>query len=127
MKRRLPPYGRQVAYALKRGKAPNLWIYGGTLEWQGAAWRTENIGPATALALPPGADPDDYRWPVKGLEVFLLWIDGYTLDNPRQDVKREELLRFAARLIQDGASLVVTLFEAEGFLYVRPTAKRCAA
>ncbi len=125
MKRRLPPYGRQVAYALKRGKALNLWIYGGTLAWQGAAWRTENIGPATALALPPGADPDDYRWPVKGLKVFLLWIDGYTLDNPRQDVKRDELLRFAARLIKDGASLVVALFEAEGFLYVRP--ERCAA
>ena len=29
------------------------------------------------------------------------------------------------RLIQDGASLVVALFEPEGFLYVRP--ERCAA
>ena len=110
----------------------NLWIYGGSRAWEEAKWRNEHIGAGTATLLPPGDAPDQYRWPVKGLKVMLVWLDGApALDEDdwgaangslRQDITETEITNLATALLRDGTALVVAPFtkDPEGFLFFKP-------
>lgn len=120
-RRPVPPFGRAVVAKLNRGERPNVWVYGGSRAWEEARWRTYHIGPGTALLLPPGDDPNGYRWPVAGLGIMLVWLDG-SLSEPRQDVTPPEIIRFAEVLVQNRARLVVAPCSADpdGFIFVRP-------
>ncbi len=72
--------------------------------------------------LPPGDSPDAYQWPVDGLEIMLIWLDG-TPDQPRQDLTRDQLIEFGSVLVQNGAKLVVAPCpgkDVEGFMFFRP-------
>ena len=124
--RRLPPYGRSVAAAVARGERLNVWVYGGSRAWEEARLRTRHSGPA--LLLPPGDDPGQYKWPVEGLEVMLVWLDG-SPSQPRQDATPQELIHFAEVLVQNGARLVVAPCPAdsEGCIFVRPRRSGAAA
>ena len=120
--RKLPPYGRAVVQQrITATENLNLWIYGGSRAWDEAKWRTEHIGAGTATLLPPGDDPNHYRWPVKGLKVMLVWLDG-TPDDLRQDATENEITKLATALLLDGAALVVAPFteDPEGFLFFKP-------
>ncbi len=125
-RKRLPPYGRAVRARIKRERRTIL-VYAGELAWQQVLLHIACHGSqsaALALALPPGDDFEDYAWPVRGQDVVLLWQDG-TPDSPGQDITHDELVKFAARLVQDGATLVIVPRQDDPILYARPTTKRC--
>ncbi len=112
---RLPPYGCDVLARLQRGENLNVWVYGGTMAWDEAQWRTQNSGPGATLLLPPGDKPGKYHWPVQGLKVMLIWPDG----------SWDEVHALGQALVQNGAVLVVapTEQDSEGFLFFRPARK----
>jgi len=117
----LPPYARQLLARLERGEPLNVWAFGGSRAWEEAAWHNKYFGPASTLMLPPGDSPHAYQWPVDGLEMMLVWLDG-TRDQLWQDITRDQLIEFGTVLIQNGASLVVAPYseDPEGFLFFRP-------
>ncbi len=97
---RMAPYGKAVT------KGSNLFIFAGPDAWERAKQRKNG----NAMVLPEGDDPSSYRWPVKGLEVMLIW----------KDATRESIFGFGEHLIQSGANLVVAPFEEEpsgGFFF----------
>lgn len=57
----LPPYGGQ----LQRPADGLVWLFVGTLAWEWADARPK-------LLLPPGHDPQLYRWPVYNLDVVIV-------------------------------------------------------
>jgi hypothetical protein len=106
----LPPYGRSLAEARLRGQAPNCWVCAGADGWQRAQWRLLNVGPGSALVLPSGTDPDSYSWPVRRLDLLLLWPDG----------SPSEVEGFARTLIRAGAALVSAIGRDET-IFAHPT------
>ncbi len=117
MNLKLPPYGREVEKLLTRHEHLNLWCYAGSQAWEGAQWRIRHIGPATALVLPQGDSPNNYRWPVKGLELMLIWPDG----NP------DEIITLGETLVKNGATLVVAPTNEETLFFKPKNNKRIAA
>ncbi len=112
-----PPYGREVARRLANGEHLNVWVYAGSRAWEGAQWRIRHIGPATALVLPHGDSPNNYRWPVKGLELMLIWPDG----NP------DEIITLGETLVKNGATLVVAPTQERALFFKPKNNKRIAA
>jgi len=90
---KMAPYGNSVS------AASNLFIFAGPDAWDRAKQRKNG----NAMVLPEGDDPSSYRWPVKGLEIMLIW----------KDATRESVLGFGEHLIRSGADLVVAPFERE--------------
>lgn len=70
-RKRLPPYAKQ----LKAGTGDTLWICTGTEAWARAKSTTWMNG--KKVVLPPGDDPDEYRWNVAGrFEDVVIVVDG---------------------------------------------------
>lgn len=70
-RKRLPPYAKQ----LKAGTGDTLWICTGTEAWARAKSTTWMNG--KKVVLPPGDDPDEYRWDVAGrFEDVVIVVDG---------------------------------------------------
>ena len=90
---RLAPYGKLVS------ASSNLHIFAGPKAWKRAQQRKSG----NAMVLPEGDEPASYRWPVRGLEVMLIW----------PDASRDSVLEFGEHLIRSGAKLVVAPFEGE--------------
>jgi len=92
----MPPYGRELAAARRRGESPNVFLHGGDRSWDRAKLRA----PPEVLCLPPDANHYDYDWSlVQGLALTLIvW-------------NREPSLvdSFARQLVIAGASLVAAL------------------
>ncbi len=61
--RKLPPFGREVAEVIAAGRIPNCFVYAGPNAWARAKRRREQLGAGSAMVLPPGADPAEFRWP----------------------------------------------------------------
>ena len=100
----LPPYGRTV-----KSGVPNLKIFTGIGSWEAGESRASYGHPT--LALPPGKDPAQYSWPVKGLSLIVL-------DDNSPD---EYLEQVSTVLLSAGAYLIViirngdpTLFRGKG-------------
>lgn len=60
---KLPPFGREVAEVIAAGRLPNCYVYAGPHAWARAKRRRAQFGPGSAMVLPPGADPAEFRWP----------------------------------------------------------------
>ncbi|MCG7984764.1 MAG: hypothetical protein JAY90_18680 [Candidatus Thiodiazotropha lotti] len=66
VKPKLPPYGTQV------GNPPNgVWVCIGADAWEAAQIIQRNHPDKSAIVLPDGHEPDQYRWPVKGPDVII--------------------------------------------------------
>ena len=117
--KKLPPFGRTVATSLKRNEWLNLFIFAGHEAWKRANHRIRYAGPASALVLPPGENPDDYRWPVYRQEVMLIWPEG----------TRNEISHLACVLTHAGAQLVNAPLkrDPEGGVFFKPNKARNAA
>lgn len=61
--RRPAPYARQVAAGIRPDREPNVFVFAGSDAWNMAENRRRNFGVDSALVLPPGDDPDGFRWP----------------------------------------------------------------
>ena len=83
---KLPPYGKYVT------AANNLFIFAGQNAWPRAKQREKG----NAMVLPDGDKPRDYRWPVNGQQITLIW----------PGASREVVPDFGKCLIQSGAELV---------------------
>ncbi|MBS0567103.1 MAG: hypothetical protein JSS59_06770, partial [Proteobacteria bacterium] len=71
---RLPPFGREVEAAISAGKNPNVYLYAGRDSWQQARMRVARTSVGKTLLLPPGEDPNSYRWPAVPGGVFIVGI-----------------------------------------------------
>jgi hypothetical protein len=70
-RKRLPPYAKQ----LKAGAGDTLWVCTGTEAWARAKSTTWMNG--KKVVLPPGDDPDAYRWDMAGrFEDVVIVVDG---------------------------------------------------
>ena len=69
---RLPPFGREVAEAVKAGARMNVYLYATRDAWDRARNRRGDHGSGSALLLPPGDDPARYRWPTVPNGVFIV-------------------------------------------------------
>lgn len=61
--RRLPPYARHITEAQRAGRHPNVYLFAGSDAWNQAEHRRWTHGEGSALVLPPGDEPEDFRWP----------------------------------------------------------------
>jgi hypothetical protein len=97
----LPPYGRELTDARRRGQKPNVHIHAGDRAWDRAKMRK----PPEVLVCPSDADYRQYDWTAcRGLSVTLIvW---------GRDAEAVEA--FAEHLIRSGAELVCTLNAFEG-------------
>ncbi|MDA0822365.1 MAG: hypothetical protein O3C28_08070 [Proteobacteria bacterium] len=113
MKRKLPPYARDVIAALDDpdtwpnyvgtsadGRNVTLWVAIGTAAWEWADER--NSCRHLAVAIPPGTDPDEFNW------EFLADHDPVMLC-AAGDVGAELPARSARALIRDGVQRVMYL------------------
>lgn len=97
---KLPPYGKHIT------AASNLFIFAGQNAWDRAKQRKKG----NAMILPDGDKPRDYRWPVSGQQITLIW----------PDASREAVRDFGKCLIQSGAELVAIPYPGEsagGFFF----------
>lgn len=70
-RKRLPPYAKQ----LKAGAGETLWVCTGTEAWARAKSTTWMNG--KKVVLPPGENPDEYRWDMAGrFEDVVIVVDG---------------------------------------------------
>ena len=104
---KLPPYGRDVSR-----NPQNVFIYAGADAWTVGRNRASIVGKNSVLILPPCEDFRRYRWPVQGVPLMLIWLDGYLY----------EVKDFAGYLIQQGSPHVVAPHpeDPEGCLFARP-------
>src|SRR3989344_4133114 len=105
--RKLPPFGRDVEWKRRMGFPINLFIFCGTGAWERAQQRIDYYK-GDALILPPGEAPERYKWPVKNLDVLMIWPDGdYT-----------SICRFAEILVKQGANKVIApwIEDKDGYL-----------
>lgn len=86
--RPLPPNGRRHMEVGGNG----AWVATGS-----KAWEFPRLKAVPVMVLPPGEDPERYRWPVTASDVVVIQ-HGHA---DRADVERLvlELLRFGARLV----------------------------
>ena len=99
--RRRPPYAQQVEAHLKTGRSfPDgqhcVWIACGRDAWEQAA-KTLTWG-HLVMVLPPGECPNQFEWPVTGLDVVVL-VAG--------DIDRTTLEALGTELVRVGSYLVV--------------------
>lgn len=108
--KKLPPYGRAVEAKQRTRSYLNIFVFAGDECWQRAQTRNNEGG--DVLLLPAGDNPKNYRWPVCGQKLMLVWLDGM----------RDEIISFGSLLIESGASLVVapTKEDKEGCLFFKP-------
>lgn len=78
---RLPPFGRDVEAALAADKHPNVRLYACRHDpWTLARQHRHTFGPGSTLLLPPGDDPEAYRWPpVRELVAIVTGLPDDTL------------------------------------------------
>jgi len=93
-RRPLPPYGRELAEARRRGEAVNLFVHAGVGAWERAKAR----GAPHVLCLPPGSDFNSFDWTVvRGLSLMLIaW-----------DLDEADVEAFGRHLVTCGAELVM--------------------
>lgn len=60
---RSAPYARAILERMRAGKHPNVYAFAGSDGWNLAEHRRRTHGEGTALVLPPGDDPEQFRWP----------------------------------------------------------------
>ncbi len=92
----LPPYGRELCEARRRGLAPNVFIHAGDRAWARARVRR----PPEILCLPPEAEPENYDWRLCHRLQLTLVVHG-------RDAAFID--RFARLLVSSGAALVAAL------------------
>lgn len=114
--RKLPPYGREVLHALSSGESLNLWVYANRPDpWILALRHRHVFGPASILVLPPGTDPEEYRWPpVRELLADITDLPGLTMR------------ALAHVLVRDGVQLAYLLDARHHQRSLRVRAKRHA-
>ena len=105
---RLPPFGRDVEFAVAAGKSPNVHLFAGVDAWARACSRTRG----TALVLPPGDEPEGYRWPRVSAGVFVC--------APGQP--RELAFRIARAVVSCGTPMAFAVFGDGEALIVRTVA-----
>jgi hypothetical protein len=107
---RLPPYGKDV-----EARPENVFIYAGANAWTSALLRAATVGRNSVMVLPYGESFAQYRWPVSGHELVLIWPDG----------SLPEVRAFGEHLVRSGAALVVAPHEEdpENALYIKPVRK----
>jgi hypothetical protein len=100
--RRLAPFGRDVQQAMAGGHTCNVFLFACRPDpWKRANARRTACGPSSALVLPPGEDPESFRWPP--LPDLVADITGLGADETR---------RLAHALVRDGV-LLAYLLDAE--------------
>lgn len=114
--KRLPPFGKKVEAALAAGRHPNVRLFACANAWDLARTHRQAIGDDSALVLPPGDDPDAYRWP------RVLNLVGNITGLPS-----EQIPRLARALVRDGCLLAYLLDAAHPERNMRVVAKRSAA
>jgi len=96
--RRLVPYGREVQAALDAGHHPNVRVFACRHAWRLAREHRHTFGPGTVLVLPPGENPEAYRWPnVRDLMGNITGLPG------------EHVRHLAHALVRDGCRLAYLL------------------
>lgn len=103
---RYPPYGRDVAT-----HPNNVFIYAGSDAWSAGKRRASIVGKGSVMILPDD-DFKQYRWPVQGVPLVLVWPDGSLTD----------VQAFGEHLVRAGAALVVAPHQddPEGSLFIKP-------
>jgi hypothetical protein len=92
---RLPPYSHEIPADDPRR---TVWVSAGPSAWQRARrWRSEG---EPGLVLPPGDSPDDYFWPVHGLNVALI----------ATDLPEDDVARILVAIQRGGAAVVAVLY-----------------
>jgi hypothetical protein len=103
----LPPFGRELAEARRRGEFVNVFVHAGDHAWD----RARRRAPPEVLCLPPDESADTYDWTVvKGLQITLIvW-------------NRDEAFvdSFARALVIAGATLVAALTNQGSSSFYRP-------
>ncbi len=94
--RRLPPFGKPLADALRAGRVPanDIRLYIGVDAWTAAERHTAS---APKLVLPPGEPPDSFSWPVQGCSVWVIQAG---------DASDHQLLTLTQTLLDAGAEVV---------------------
>jgi len=109
--KRLPPYGAAVEQAVAAGKNSNVFLFATKDAWERARNRTRG----TALVLPPGDDPEAYRWPCVPSGVFVC----------APGASRDLAFRLARAVVSGGTPMVFAIFGDGEALIVR-TAEHAA-
>ena len=60
---RAAPYSRAILEAQRAGRHPSVYLFAGSDCWNLAEHRRRTHGEGSALVLPPGEDPEAFRWP----------------------------------------------------------------
>jgi len=111
----LPPYGRLVVSMAKRPS--EIFLYYGNESWPMGDWCEYRLrNDLGALLLPPDPNPQQYRWPVKGVEMLGIQCGEYPTD---------ETQRLSFLLLKAGASVVRIAGNAPNFAVYRQ--RRAAA
>lgn len=96
--RRLVPYGREVQVALDAGHLPNVRVFACRNAWKLAREHRHTFGQGTVLVLPPGENPETFRWPC--VRDLMGNITGLPDD---------QVQRLAHTLVRDGCRLAYLL------------------
>lgn len=92
MKKKLPPYGKQLKERMRSGYQPTNGVNIFTSWSMGAPW-------PHCLIFPPGAGPDDYHWNfLAGQEISLINTESFT--------EYKILKQLAVILVQSGVKRV---------------------
>ena len=111
---KFPPYGRDVV----ANNPHNVFIYAGSDAWTSGQARAKHVGRNSVMVLPPGKDFKQYRWPVQGVPILLIWSDGSLSD----------VQAFGEHLVRCGSPCVVAPHseDPEGCLYIKPIQRAAA-
>lgn len=108
---RLPPFGREVEEF--RGCA-NVYVYCGDDAWARARERRESRGPGHTMLLPPGEEPDTFRWPYVSNAVLVVAICE----------SRARAYALAHAIVGCGTPMALAMFDDFQTLIVRDTTWR---
>ena len=109
----MPPFGREVEAALAADKCPNVYLFACRDPWPRAIRHRLGHGAGSTLLLPPGADPEGFRWPrVRDLIADVTDLPG--------DTTR----RLAHALVRDGVRLAYLLDRDDSTRNLRVVARR---
>lgn len=96
--RRLAPYAHEVQAALDAGHLPNVRVFACRNAWKLAREHRHTFGQGTVLVLPPGENPETFRWPcVRDLMGNITGLPG------------DQVQRLAHALVRDGCRLAYLL------------------
>ena len=110
----LPPYGREVAEAIRMGHSPNVRLYACRPDpWRPAQKHRATFGHATILVLPLDKDAEAIQWPpVLNLVANVTGLPG------------GEMQKLARALVRDGVRLIYMLDVSHPERNLRVVAKR---